>query len=106
MRSICSSESTEGNPGQHPRNPRLAIPRLSVLPSIASLLALAWLLAAPNAAFAQHGGSGGGHSGGGGGGHASGGHASGGTAAPASHSGGAAPAAHPSAPPSGASVHP
>ncbi len=106
MRSICSSESTEGNPGQHPRNLRLAIPRLSVLPFIASLLALAWLLAAPNAALAQHGGSGGGHASGGGGGHTSGGHASGGTVAPASHSGSAAPAAHPSGPPSGASVRP
>src|ERR1700683_4154475 len=97
MQAIRSSESTEGNAGEHSKDSRAASSRVRLLPIAASLLALAWLLLTPNAAFAQHGGGGGGHVGGG---HASGGgHPSGG-AAPASHPGGAAPVAHTPASPS------
>jgi len=92
MQDIRSSESTEGNPGDHQKNSHSLMSRPSVLPFAAALLALAWLWAAPRPAFAQHGG---GHAGGGGGHASGGGHPSG--AAPASHPGGAAPAAHSSA---------
>jgi hypothetical protein len=105
MRTLSSSESTEGNPGESPKNPRPAMLRARVLPIGASLLACVWLLATPNPALAQHGGEGGGHSGGGGG-HASGGGHPSGAAAPASHSGGAAPAAHPASPVGAMSAHP
>jgi len=86
MEDIRSSESTEGNPGEHLEDSRALMSRPRVLPFAAALLAFVWLWAAPRPAFAQHGG----------GGHASGGgHPGGG--APASHPGGAASAAHPSA---------
>ncbi|HEY4741740.1 MAG TPA: hypothetical protein VIH76_14185 [Candidatus Acidoferrales bacterium] len=103
MKALKSSESAEANPSEanpteDPKNLQPPVFRANVFPFAASVLAFAWLLLTPSAAFAQHGGVGGGGHAGGGGGHASGGGRSSGGAAPASHPGVAAPAGHASAP--------
>jgi hypothetical protein len=95
MRIRTSSESKKIMPGTRADVRFADVPHTHALPCAAAVLAVAWFLSVPIAAFAQHsGGGGGGHSGGG---HSGGGHAS---AAPAGHSGSApgSPAAHVSAP--------
>ncbi|MGC1684571.1 MAG: hypothetical protein WA734_03020, partial [Candidatus Acidiferrales bacterium] len=61
MKALKSSESAEANPSEanpteDPKNLQPPVFRANVFPFAASVLAFAWLLLTPSAAFAQHGG--------------------------------------------------